>query len=263
MKSIKIITLVLLLIITKNSIAQNDSVTYTESVDTSITTTVNQYDKLLKYFIAEKTDVDRLFKVDLFQLAQGRINLSFEKKISKNVSYHIGNEISLQRVGNYGYKAQSSLMGSGLDILMYILDADLRYYHNIDKRAKKGKNTIGFSANYFSFGLSANIFYFDNNYSIDKYGSLYNKNSNYPLNQDTDYTTPKIIFRTKKHIPNESIFFAKVGYGLQRRIGKLGYFETGIKLGVGANKSFTKLYLMPEVNVKAGFAISSLKRKKK
>jgi len=111
------------------------------------------------------------------------------------------------------------------------------------------------------------MFFFDNDiYRVNNDGTLGLIKSIDIYTRETYFTTDytfhsnrQIIFG--KHAPRESTGFLNIGYGLQRRIGNIGYVKSEIKMGFGTNKNFDCLYFMPEINIKAGFAISSFKRK--
>lgn len=239
--------------------AQSDTINYYQSNDTCVATTVNEYDKLLKYFIADKTEINQLYKVDLFQLALGRFNFAYEQRLTQNQSLELSTEFS--QMYNYNtpqsYYSPFDLSNSNMQIQYLSIEADYRIYTNINRRLKNGKNTNGFSANYFTLGFASHSWFYNKDvYMIDWDGRLLPINSQSPTNESAS-----LLFKFGKYLPNENLLMIKAGYGLQRRIGNIGYLDAQVKLGVGSNYSFSRLYIMPEVNIKIGFAISSLKRK--
>ena len=65
----KIFALTLLFLFSIHSWAQKgDTILYHGTTDTCFATTVRQYDKMLKYFIEDKTEINQLYKIDLHHL---------------------------------------------------------------------------------------------------------------------------------------------------------------------------------------------------
>lgn len=253
----KIITLLLLIAMSNNLLlAQKDSI----NINTSTDTTFSQYDKMFQYFIADKTEVKQLYKMDIFQLALQRPNFSYERKLSKNTSIEVGGLVSLKSWYNEAYYDVSAVSDFSLsEKIFYLrLNTDYKYYHNIKKRTLKGKNTNGFSANYFSVGLAAHLFFYNNNYYYTSNDGFIRPN--YPGYIDnTEHMSIRGTIR--EHEPRESTGCVRFGYGLQRRIGNIGYASAELKLGVGTNKNFDRLWILPELNVKVGFAIKSFRKR--
>lgn len=252
--------IILFFIFSQNLKAQSETVYYSQSNDTCVTTTVNEYDKLLKYFIADKTEINQLYKVDLFQLALGRINFAYEHRLMKNKSIELSFEFSQMQNFNSTKSFYSPFSDNYFDneqIQYLSIEADYRIYTNINRRLKNGKNTNGFSANYITLGFASHFWFFNEDvYKVDSDGRIV------PIDFTSYIEDASLLFRFGKYIPNENLFVVKPGIGLQRRIGNIGYLDAQIKCGVGTNSSFSSLYVMPEINIKAGFAISSLKRKR-
>lgn len=240
------------------------------AIESSKDTTSDQYDKILKFFVQEKEEVKQLFKVNLFQVALLRPNFSYERKLSEKFSLELEGTLALYSRPYDNYAARFYLDGPNITYLN--LNSTLRFYHNIDKRKRKGKKTNGFSANYFSFGLSSHIsFYNDYYYGIYDNGDFFVKRTLYGYNYyhdpndiplPGDYKAEKVQIIGGKHVPRENIYYSKFGYGFQRRIGNIGYWGGEFKLGIGTNNRMNILYITPEVHLKAGFALSSLRRKK-
>lgn len=209
------------------------------SQDTCIATTVNEYDKLLKYFILEKTEINQLYKIDLLALGRKHFNFAYEHKLGTNYSMEYEATYS-----QFLYSINNNLPKSYYDAQHFIvLSANIKYYHNFHNRIKKGKNTNGFSGNYFLIGANIRAI-------LDKPANWY---------PHLQYDENTIFTFGKMEIPDNMVFLS-LGYGIQRKIGKIGYWATEAKIGFGSNKDFSTYYIPVELNIKAGFAISSLKR---
>lgn len=241
-------------------IAQDDNI----SIQVSNDTTSSQYDKMLKYFLLDKTEVKHLYKIDLFQLALRRPNFSYEKKILHNSSIEIEGLATIYENTSMNHHFFIPTFTDPLIYYLY-LNIDYKYFYNTNKRIAKGKHTNGFSANYFSVGFSANLFFFNrDDFRINNDGRiflLYRYEDLAPTFDFSDKTQHRDLELVLRHEIRESRGFVKFGYGLQRRIGNIGFISSEIKLGFGTNKDFSTLYISPIINIKAGFAIKSFKRK--
>lgn len=247
--------LIWLLSATNHTYAQSDSTLYYNYTDTCISTSMNQYDRLLKHIIPDLKEVNQLYKVDLVRIAMWQPNFSYEKKISKYRSIELeailGYDIYLFR------SHQNSLFNYHLPskncTYHLALSSDIKHFHNIDNRIKKGKYTNAFTGNYFSTGITIRSALYNNDiWKINWRGDLTNG-----ALYDNNYQ--KTMHSLGKMDHTQSIGYFSLGYGLQRRIGNVGFWATEVKVGIGSNKFFNTLYTAFEVNIKAGFAISSLK----
>ncbi len=262
MITIKYSLIIVLLLLLNKTYAQQNNDAQIQSSDTCVPASVDDYNRLVKYFMQEKADVKSLLKFDLMQYALLRPNIAFETRIKNNLTSEFFFLFDMDELSG-------SFDVANAQMHLFALTSDLKYYHNTNNRIKKGKNTNGFSANYFSFGVGAYIFLYDKwNYTKDvdgklirQYGMWYNDNNHLPYNTPKDESN-KIVWRNKKYDPNESIAFVRVGYGIQRRIGNIGYVATDLNFGFGTNKAFSRLYLMPEFSIKAGLAISTSRKNK-
>lgn len=241
--------------------AQNESSKNTQLADTCVPATVDDYNRLIKYFMAEKEETKQLFKFDLIQYALFRPNIAYERKIKNNLN------VELAFLFDYA-QSQNPNVTFLSNMLLFAPTADLKYYHNLKQRKEMGRNTNGFSGNFISFGMGSYIFKYSNEYYkenkngviINNYQRIGEINDHLPYN-NTLKKENTTVWRNKKYAPNESIAFIWVGYGIQRRIGNIGYVATDFNFGVGTNYDLSRLYLMPEFSIKAGFGISSFKKK--
>jgi hypothetical protein len=264
MRILKPLFAMLLLLCLNTGFAQIESSKNTQLADTCVPASVDDYNRLIKYFMAEKEETKQLFKFDLIQYALFRPNIAYETRIKNNLNAEFA---FLFDIGKHPGAPQDWAP------LYYLFapTADLKYYHNINLRKTKGKTTNGFSGNYFSAGLGAYVYEYDpksfyegpDGKLIQKYTYFGDFNNHLPYNEpnEPEITENIIVWRNKKYAPNESVGFVRIGYGIQRRIGNIGYVATDFNFGLGTNHEFTRLYLMPELSIKAGFAISSFNKK--
>jgi hypothetical protein len=122
----------------------------------------------------------------------------------------------------------------------------LKYFYTVNRRKKLGRKTNGFSGNYFSLNI----------YGGEKH-------------------TPKPALHSGTIIDTKLFYGVSLNYGLQRRIGNIGYFEAS----AGVNYQYRKIsgnelvgFFGTELNqdqltvvfkVKAGFALDSFSKQHK
>lgn len=237
--------------------AQEDSIYYNYN-DTCIGTTINHYDKLLKHIIPDKIEINKQFKVDLFRLSLLQPNLSFETRLKNNKTIEVETIIGESQWGYYINDGNKSLLNEILpdkhSIFYCTLSSDVRHYYNFDRRNRLGKNTNGFSGNYFSTGMTLKMAFYDTDYwHISNTGTL-------RYSPTIEKQNP--MFSSGKMHQTQSLGYLNIGYGLQRRIGNKGFYGAEFKTGVGTNKHFETLYIAFELNLRVGFSFSSLKQNK-
>ncbi len=264
----KIISIVIILFYTSICFGQNDTKIEYVSNDTCLNISLNEYDRLLRHIIPNKKEITHLYKVDLIQLAQQKLNFSFEHSIKQELTleheatFHI---VSINGTHSSGFNTyyfsenKNFFTQFSKESLYYLtLNSNLKYYHNIDKRIRRGRNTNGFSGNYLSLGVKIRMAFYDTDlWHVHSDGEL--------IPYDNYYNQPKesIVLLYLPSLNNkESMGYINFGYGLQRRIGNIGYWSAEAKVGIGTNKYFDTIYIPIELNLKAGFALSSLKRKR-
>lgn len=204
---------------------QNDTVVISEEkIDF---TALDKYDEIYRLFIEENKEAKHLWK---FNLMSG-ISVEYEQKIGKSLS--IDNSISFNNIFLYYPSSLYPLIIKNLIIIpspaLYI---DIKLYYNLNKRRNEGKRVNNFSGNYFSIGF-------------------YTGSSNY------EYKMPFL-----KPIYYSGKFGLTIKYGLQRRIGNVGFFEPyiGILLPID---SYSQTNITPILGLKGGFAIESFKKIRK
>jgi hypothetical protein len=197
-----------------------------------------QYSKLLKYFLKDRNEVNHLWKLNLINSSILTPCIAYEQRLSKKWSFLIEWNNSLKKLYDNQYFG-----GFSNDNIVYstIIPIQLRYYSNINKRSLKGKNTTGFSANYFSFGVTG-----------------YYSNILFPYFDDG--TDAELILGNKYEIKG-LVIAGNIGYGIQRRIGNIGYIDvsTGFGIGKAINSNYKgNVIFIPGIKLELGFAVGSL-----
>jgi hypothetical protein len=242
--------------------AQDDSIKYSYT-DTCINTSLNEYDLLLKHIVPNKKEIKRMYKFDLLMLARKQIKLSYEHGITEKMSLehvlHFSPFFSKKNT-NYTSSFYKPLEPNGdfsfIQDSYYpiLLGTKCKYFLNIDKRKRKGKNTNGFSGNYISAGLQLKLAFYNE--------KKWKKGNSVHLNSFLDSfmtSQPEWVFGTPS--PTESLGYITFGYGLQRKIGNHWYLGLDAGLGLGTNKRFSKLVFVPEIQFNLGFAFPIFKSK--
>jgi hypothetical protein len=194
-------------------------------------TSYTECNRVYMLFIANRNrEVKHLWKLNMVG-GYNMENLCFgyEQRISKSIT----TESCLigDLLGLYGWRH-----------LYFGVSQSVRYYYNLGRRERLGKRINGFCGNYFSIG-----------------GFLYNSS---PYNKyDGVAYIPPFNYPPRR-------FGVDVLYGLQRRLGNIGYVE--LFLGVEAYKPLHQKYyhnseigFKPEIGIRAGFAIDSFKEIKR
>jgi hypothetical protein len=205
-----------ILISTLLSFSQSDTILVSSGVKDSIDI---KYDRIYKLFIQDKShDVRHLWKVNLLQLSYLPLNLAYEQKIGNKWS----NETYLGISPNFYFIPDYT------SYEYYILLEDrIKYYYNLTRRERLGKNTGGFSGNYLGIG-----------------GAL----------KGREWSS----FNAEYHYPSID-YISFLYYGLQRRIGNIGYFEMYIGVGHQINiKNSPHEGLYWDMTLRLGFAIESM-----
>lgn len=189
-------------------------------------------DRMYKFFVENRgRETNHLWKINLIDIALANPNVGYEHRLGK--SWSVEGYFSFGMTGNIQFDL------AGYSILphiheVYVFEQQFKYYYNLKRRKKLGKKTYGFSGNYF-----ASSFWYNK----------INYNGSSGLNWVSNYNVG-------------------IKYGMQRRIGNLGYFE--IYAGVyyrweSANIELTAMESRTDksnavillIGIKAGFAIDS------
>lgn len=215
-------------------LAQTDTVTISNVPPDSIDI---KYDRVYRLFVEENNqEIRHLFKVNLVDFRLFEPNLVFEQKIGKSFSSETGIKLAFTtRCHHYlnddlqQYAPITQYIYNGYCLSSY---EKIKFYYNLNYRQRREKKTNGFSGNYFSLHLAAlyangtisGFDFFDNNYE-------------------------------------EFVFAYGIGYGLQRRIGNIGYFEPSFNLGIlptYSNFPENEIYFNINLNLNIGFSIESV-----
>ncbi|MDN5201463.1 hypothetical protein QQ008_08825 [Fulvivirgaceae bacterium BMA10] len=178
------------LVVHSTATAQNEKVTIESSEETM---EEGRFSKLLGTYndiVRIQEEKLTLFKIDLISPI-GFIITEERREVSEN-------NLDIQSTFRFAYEkkyrpAWSWLVATKLrlDELDIVLSGGVRYYYNINRRILKGKSANNFSANYLS------------------------------LQPD---------FRITEHYESFSPLTLKMLYGIQRRLGKRGYFDVNVGL---------------------------------
>ena len=195
----------------------------------------DKYNTLYKMFVKDQEpEIRHLWKINLVDLAILMPNLDFEQKLGK--LWSSDSYLKFGVTARDDYEAVFS---------QWAVSQQFKFYYNLNRRDRHGKKTNGFSGNYISLNLFAG---------------------------EEGYQKPG--FQNTTLIDIESYYGTGLQYGLQRRIGDVGYLElfAGIQYQNRAHSEYTGSVTMFEFSnsggveewvfsmvygVKAGFAIGS------
>lgn len=235
-----------------NSFSQTDTV-YIVKTDTVFV--MEKQDRMYKYFLENKeADIDHLWKLNLTNASILQFNIGYEQRIVKSLTiegyFKAGEYIDDYNISTLGransvytnHNIPSEFHSSGTVLEFEQL---FKYYFNLERREKFGKKTNGFSGNYLATSF------------------LYKR-----------FQDPEMDYQNNlsNYIQNINL---GIKYGLQRRIGRLGFIEAYAGLyyrwesikwhsySASTPPSDKRLwtehesYLIPTIGIKAGFAIDS------
>jgi hypothetical protein len=233
----KILALVLMCLCIKTVIAQTDSIKALIIEPDSIDT---KYDLVYKLFVQENNhEIKHLLKLNLIGIYLNTPAITFEQKISKNLSFetHLYGAYKHLEYREYDstFFVETRLSeNSSIQSLSVGGYQMIKFYHNLRRRERLGKITNGFSANYFALKMSENYTWMD----------AYNSASDNNL-KNIYYLTPGFA------------------YGMQRRIGNIGFIECALNINnhagtISNSKHKWLIGLETGLTIKMGFAIESL-----
>jgi hypothetical protein len=110
----------------------------------------------------------------------------------------------------------------------FFVNQGIKYYYNIKKRELKGKRTNGFNGNYFAL--------------VGFYGHVRN------VHPDSS--------SIPEHLSNYGL---ALRYGLQRRLGNIGYIEPFVQMGGINYSNNTGFHFTMSIGLNAGFSLDSFK----
>jgi hypothetical protein len=173
--------------------------------------------------ITNDTDPKRIIKFDIIPYVRKGMAIGVEHKVGKlPLSYYgyldlkiISNNLDLERLTSVDFRVS------------WKSDFGMRYYYNKNSRIKKGKNTNGFSSNYFSMSLLA---------------------------FDGSYTSRSFQGSPIYYLPGPSVG-PYGGYGIQRRLGKVGFVDWSLQAGFAHLAISESVYGYGILNVKSTLRI--------
>jgi hypothetical protein len=226
-----------------NSFSQTDSVSINK-IDSLMVP--EKKDFMYKAFVENRgAETSHLWKMNLVDLALFQLNCGYEHRLTKKISVEgylrFGEGNSIQIIS--GNRPNTSDRHSSKETIE--VEQLFKYYTNLNRRERYGKKTNGFSGNYFATSI------------------LYKNFFDQTIDTDSSHSD---------QITNINL---GIKYGLQRRIGNLGYIE--LYLGLYYRWEFINWtntlnnvppyndyhwteyynYLVPIIGIKAGFAIDS------
>ncbi|MBN1117658.1 MAG: hypothetical protein JXA77_10665 [Bacteroidales bacterium] len=238
---LKYTVFILVLLLGKIVHAQSDTIISSTAQPDSIDV---KYDRIYKLFVQEQDhDIQHLIKLNLFNIDVLMPKLAFEQKLGRSLSCEANifvAYIPFVFSDDSTTKFHSTLEFRDSDFQCFSIGGYqmLKIFHNLKRRERLGRNTNGFSGNYFGIKVSENYTWFganeQNNYLENKY-----------------YLIPGFQ------------------YGIQRRIGNIGNTELCFSLnyplaeGVLINDESWKFGLETAITFKIGFAIESVSSLKK
>lgn len=200
--------------------SQTDSVKVEYSQE-KITKENKIYEEICDILTRREKDGKNLWKFDLAGTFFGGFNIAYERKLASKWSCNIQSITNFAKA-TYG---NGSEIGDPVNRLFHKeqpfgfnqhLNFQLRYYYNSDRRIRLGKKS-SFSGNYFGVALN-------NQYSLARvdpwkyvtYGDFF------------PYDNNSVNLVTHSNYFLNSFNFI---YGLQRKIGKIGYIDASIGVG--------------------------------
>jgi hypothetical protein len=229
------------LVLSLNTFAQKDT----------ISNATEKEDPHYKLYIEDqKREIKALLKINLLSVGAIFLNCALEVKLSDSWTWETyikyGEEFkssfdTSSQFGKTHINYSGQLSGVGE------IEQDIKYYYNFKRREKLGKITNGFCGNYIAIRLFGSM----HTYDIEGYSD--------------DYNT----------------YGVGINYGIQRRIGKIGYVEifggiryqfreipekfeeviiNGVKDPFPTLRKSTRQELLPTIGLRAGFDIAWKKR---
>lgn len=214
------------LLTTASAYGQSMRIEYGE--DTTVN--VGKYDRIYQMVSEQKVNINTLWKFDAVQWGQIQPSVTVEQRLWKDISVE----------PNFTLSSFKWSRPEGINFALNP-NLDFKYYFNRARRERLGKNVIGFSADYFSFGMSY-TFTDDKVFYSNELGENYIKEPNEVVDLEGDYF---------------SYFSWHVMYGLQRKIGTVGYAD----IAGGFERNYFGEYgtskIIPTIRIKLGFALST------
>lgn len=174
-----------------------------------------------------------IVKFNLLGTMLNGLSVSYERKIAPKWSLNVASVTSFQPT----LKNNSVFWGSswltqpyrwdGMDFCQS-LALQVRYYHNLERRKRLGKNTH-FSGNYFALEVAGSY----NRYNYDQFAPYYSATRG-----------------------NQFLYSASFLYGIQRKIGARAYVDANVGIGIKhyQNGQYGGNLLWPTAKIGIGIA---------
>ncbi|MBN1117659.1 MAG: hypothetical protein JXA77_10670 [Bacteroidales bacterium] len=220
----EIIIIIILSIASQLLLGQNDS---TNSSGNESETVSVKNDRMYKLFLEQNDEeIKQLFKLNIIGLNQLAPLIAYEHKLGKSFSSETSLSIlSTTRINSYyqfnGTRSSSIIFGYGHSVSGYQM---FKYYYNLNRRERLGKNINGFSGNYFAVQV----------------GAIY-------------------IYNGMGYLRNYNILQFDFTYGIQRKIGNIGFIEPSVSLFFRQD-NYDYFNIIPTVNLEMGFSFESFSK---
>jgi hypothetical protein len=196
---------------------------YIVTYSTDTTFIPEKKDIMYKLFVEEKAlETRHLWKMNFVDFGLLKPNLGFEQKLSKSWT----TESYLQ------FGTLQNVINEDIIINVLVIEQEVKYYYNLNRRERLGKKTSGFSGNYIATG---------------------------------------VWVISSNNLANLSSYNLGIRYGLQRRIGNIGYVEayTGIYYSLNGDilhdsswPNTTEIVIPIICSIRIGFAVDSFRIKR-
>lgn len=219
----------LILLFTIAAQAQSDSVrTEYQTEDASISK--SEVKRFIRYITRANVEEKTLIKVGIWpgmdrstdgqlELLRHRVGINAEVAVEQKISPSFSFLAGLNSYWRYfDYRLPTGNLPTGIDpffvrtvVRSNVLDvewkAGFRYYHGMANRIKKGTSANNFSGNYIGFTTSQAL-------------------SQYKQEQLFNWVNGEVVDRKRNSkLLGNSLFRVGMQYGVQRRIGRLGYID--------------------------------------
>jgi len=238
---------IILLILSLNTVAQTDTIVITK---TDTVFVQEKQDLMYKFFVENRVkETNHLWKLSFIDLALVKPNVGYEHRLGR--SWSVEGFASAGNIGNVELEFEGSgIVPQLMDISAFVMEIEqqFKYYYNLTRRKKLGKRADGFRGNY----LASSFWY--------KYSTRPSTN---------DYHS------YSEHLSRGYQYNAGIKYGLQRRIGNIGYLDfyvgayyrwqsiKGFSFEDGEYFTIKDNRVVISVGVKAGFAMDSFENLKR
>lgn len=208
-----------------NALSQTSSMVYSEDTTQIIE---SEYDRLYRLFLSDKKRIYTIIKINATDWGQLMPSIVVEQNMNHSYNFEVG-----MRLSAFDWSFENGINYAFTSTL------DFKYYYNYKRREKRGRKTNGFSGNYFALGGALTV-------------------SDYNTFMETEMLKHNIHFASPLNPKIYNIWSADLKYGIQRRLGAIGYIDVqaGFRyinyINYGEN-------LLPILRVGIGFGLTKEK----